>query len=137
MEKIYKNSERENEVKVKVNIGRSFNEVLESVKAQVEFECFDSSEKENANGLCLTIAEVMCLDPDVYIQIGGKKYPAKYISAIYAYISHEMMSWVIAKLKDIPYRVPHPKSYRRTVLYNAVFDYDFSVDNDFAVNSKR
>ena len=113
----------------------SFFEVLQEVKEQVDAHCFSSSDRQQADEICLMIAEVYKLPPETPIQIAGAKLPAEMVQEIYHRLDHEHILLVMEKYGKAAYIINHKKTYLRTALYNSVFEieahYTNQVKHDF------
>ena len=53
----------------------SFGELWESVRVQVEFDCFEPADRAEADALCRIIAEVLLLGGDGFVKIAGDSLP--------------------------------------------------------------
>lgn len=82
-----------------------------------------------AREIALIIAEVLLLDDEAKIRIGGNTLSAYIVKEIYQKIAHEHVELVIGSFEKIKYEIRHKKSYIRTALYNSVFEYEMSVVN--------
>lgn len=108
----------------------SFSAMLEVVKQQVEFECFDSTVIEQAEEIAMMIAEVYKLPGNVNIRIAGNDLPAELVAEVYEKIGHEHILHVIGNYGKATYEIKHTKTYLRTALYNAVFELTGRIDNE-------
>lgn len=109
----------------------SFREMLEGVKGKVEIECFDREETPQATELCLIIAEVLMLNPENEIRIGGVMLSVGMVQEVYGQIGHEHVGLVVGNFNKISYEVKNKKSYLRTALYNSVFEIENHWTNQF------
>lgn len=109
----------------------SFREMLEEVKEKVEIECFDREETPQATELCLIIAEVLILNPENEIRIGGVMLSVEMVQEVYRQIEHEHVELVIGNFNKVSYEVKNKKSYLRTALYNSVFEIENHWTNQF------
>lgn len=109
----------------------SFREVIASVRARVEMDCFAEDAAPQAGELCLIIAEVLMLNPDNEIRIGGVMLSVEMVQEVYGQIGHEHIELVVGNFNRISYEVKNKKSYLRTALYNAVFEIENHWTNQF------
>ena len=112
-----------------------FRELLERVKLQVEYASFGVRDREQVNELCNIIAEIYLLPGTAPVQIGGNKLTAETVSVFYSALTGDHLQYVIEEFRKIEYYIVHKKSYLRTMLYNAVFEYVSAAVNDAAQNT--
>lgn len=110
----------------------TFSEAFVAVKEQVEFFAFSDTDKDEADGICLIIAEILKLPPASMVRIGGNNLPAEMVQAIYYRLTHEHIELVISNYARAAYEIKFKKTYLRTALYNAVFEYEAHYTNAFA-----
>lgn len=111
-----------------------FRELLDRVKLQVEYASFGVRDHEQVDELCNIIAEIYLLPGTAPVQIGGNKLTAETVSAFYSALTGDHLQYVIEEFRKIEYRIVRKKSYLRTMLYNAVFEYASAAANDAAQN---
>lgn len=121
-----------------VNEGRSvrpsFRETLQEVRKKVEIECFEKTDMSQANELCLILTEVLMLNPENEIRIGGVMLSVGMVQEVYGQIEHEHVELVIGNFNKVSYEVKNKKSYLRTALYNSVFEIESHWTNQFHVD---
>jgi hypothetical protein len=118
-----------------VTDGQSIFKMLDHVMIQVEYHCFvdlrfnriDPLYKE----LCLIIAEVLVLDSDSVIKIGGSFICARLVQEVYSKINNDHVRLVFSNFNNVSQRIFNKKAYLRTALYNAVFEIESHFVNDF------
>lgn len=106
-----------------------FAALLEEIKEQIEFDCFDRADIGQAEEIALIIAEVLKLPDTVTVRIAGNDLPAGMVAEIYERIEHEHVLHVIENYGKATYEIKHTKTYLRTALYNAVFEMTSRIDN--------
>lgn len=115
-------------VTVKVRVG-SIRELVGQIKDQVDYDCFPKEDKPQVEEICLTVAEVYRLPPDAPVQVAGEKILAATVQEVYGMLTHEHVADVIANMANIGYEIRSIKTYRRTALYNAVFELEGRITN--------
>lgn len=125
--------------KVRVESSRAnnltFQEIVEMVKYQIEFDVFSETDKSMAEEICLIIAEIYKLPGDIEIQINKTKMTVDMVREIYFRLTYEHITQVIENLKKITYEIKSMKSYLRTALYKVVFEMESVTLNQFSVLS--
>ncbi len=109
----------------------TFSEAFDAVKEQVEFFAFSETDKDEADGICLIIAEILKLPPASMVRIGGNNLPAEMVQAIYYHLTHEHIELVLQNYGRAVYEIKFKKTYLRTALYNAVFEYEAHYTNAY------
>lgn len=99
-----------------------FYEVVEDVKSEIDFDCFGRAEKEQAEEICLMIAEVLKLPPEAKVRIAGNDLTADMVATIFHRLTHEHIALVMENYGKAAYEIHHKKTYLRTALYNSVFE---------------
>lgn len=107
---------------------------MQSVRQQIEVDCFPIRDKALAEELAIIIAEVFLLNPDSEISIAGEKLPAHLVQEVYARLEHEHVRTVISHFRRATYRIIHTKAYMRTALYNSVFEFEAQTENEVMVD---
>ena len=100
----------------------SFGEIWESVRAQVEFDCFEPADRAEADSLCRIIAEVLLLGGDGFVKIAGDALPLSAVRDIFSALSHEHLEMVIDNLRKNTAPIKSKKAYLRACLYNSFFE---------------
>lgn len=100
----------------------SFGEIWESVRAQVEFDCFEPADMAEADSLCRVIAEVLLLGGDGFVKIAGDELPLSAVWDIFSALSHEHLEMVIDNLRKNTSPIKSKKAYLRACLYNSFFE---------------
>ena len=67
----------------------TFEEVLEWVKDNSSFECFEETQRTAAEEICLIMAEVLKLPSGLNVRIGGNDLPAELVGSVYKRIQKE------------------------------------------------
>lgn len=106
-----------------------FSVLLECVKGQIEFRCFQREDEEQAGEIAMIIAEVMKLPANAAVRIGGNDLRAEMVAEIYDRVTHEHVTHVMDNYARATYEIKHTKTYLRTALYNAVFELTSRIDN--------
>ena len=109
----------------------SFNKNLNTVKEQVEFECFTTEQQGFAEEICFIITEINKLVPCAKVKIGGENYSADMVQAVYHRLTHEHVMLVMDNFSRIRYEIKHKKTYLRTALYNSVFELNAHWENQY------
>ena len=125
--------------KVRVESSRAnnltFQEIVEMVKVQIEFDVFSETDKSMAEEICLIIAEIYKLPDNIEIQINKTKMTVALVREIYFRLTFEHIMQVIENLKKVTYEIKSMKSYLRTALYKVVFEMESVTLNQFSVLS--
>lgn len=125
--------------KVRVESSRAnnltFQEIVEMVKYQIEFDVFSETDKSMAEEICLIIAEIYKLPDNIEIQINKTKMTVDMVREIYFRLTYEHIMQVIENLKKVTYEIKSMKSYLRTALYKVVFEMESVTLNQFSVLS--
>ena len=125
--------------KVRVESSRAnnltFQEIVEMVKCQIEFDVFSETDKSMAEEICLIIAEIYKFPSDIEIQINKTKMTVDMVREIYFRLTYEHIMQVIENLKKVTYEIKSMKSYLRTALYKVVFEMESVTLNQFSVLS--
>ena len=106
-----------------------FYEIVEDVKANIDFECFGITQKEQAEEICLIIAEVLKLPPETKVRIAGNDLTADMVATIFHRLTHEHITLVMENYGKAAYEIHHKKTYLRTALYNSVFEIESHYAN--------
>ena len=109
----------------------SFNKNLNTVKEQVEFECFTPEQQGFAEEICFIITEINNLSPSARVKIGGENYSADMVQEVYHRLTHEHILLVMDNFSRIRYEIKHKKTYLRTSLYNSVFELNAHWENQY------
>lgn len=107
-------------------------EMLELTKARIELDTFSSSDKAFAKEIALIIAEVLRLPETAEIRIDGNKLPSSMVKEVFALVEREHVENVMESFRSAKYEIRHKKTYLRTALYNAVFEIESRVENEFS-----
>lgn len=108
-----------------------FNKDLNTIKEQVELECFTPEQQGFAEEICFIITEINKLDPHARVKIGGENYSADMVQAVYHRLTHEHILLVMDNFSRIRYEIKHKKTYLRTALYNSVFELNAHWENQY------
>lgn len=111
-------------------VGR-FAEEFKRAKIQIEVAAFSARIRPQAEELAAIIAEMRCLPENAPVQINGVKMPAGVVAEIYSGIEHDHVMMVLENLDGISYRIRSLKTYLRTALYNAPFELEFKLQNEY------
>lgn len=106
-----------------------FSDIVLEVENQIDLQCFSGNDFYIAKEFALIIAEVLLLDDETSIRIGGDTFSAYLVKEVYRKITHEHVELVIGSFEKIKYEIRYKKSYIRTALYNSVFEYEMSIVN--------
>ncbi len=110
-------------------VGYTLRKKTEAALEQIEIGAFSERDDPLARVLAGIIAEVYILPPGCTVRIEGEALPVETVREVYAGITHEHVAGVIARFRETGHRIRHIKSYLRTALYNAVFEFDFDCEN--------
>lgn len=110
---------------------------LEKAKDQITIDAFQGSERAQAEEIAALIAEMYCLPEEARVQISKIKMLAGTVAEIYSMLQYEHVRNVIDSVSGICYPVKHVKTYLRTALYNAAFESEFKIQNEFNQGDKR
>lgn len=106
-----------------------FFELLEYIKDQIGFYCFESGDREQAEEIAMIISEVIKLPDHASVRIGRNDLKAEMVAEIYDYVTYDHVLHVIDRYSHVTYEIKHTKTYLRTALYNAVFELKSKVKN--------
>lgn len=109
----------------------TFFEALQSVREQIDIECFFESDQKQVNEIMMLIAEMYRLPPDAEVQINGQKLPASMVRDVYSLLTEEHIREVITNYEKAEYTIKFKKTYLRTALYNEVFEHESRFVNGF------
>lgn len=107
----------------------SFKEAVEKAKAQINIECFRLTDQDFAREILMNIAEIFMLWDESPVKIAGEQLDAYVVKQVFEQIREEHVQLVIDNYSKIGYIVNYKKSYIRTALYNAVFEYEAHYTN--------
>ena len=110
---------------------KSFSQMLDEVKNQVELSCLDGEERGVGEELCLIIAEIYRLPGNIEVRIGGADLPCELVAEIYSRLTANHFYAVIEKFLRAEYPIKRRKAYLRTALYNQVFEQESGEANEF------
>jgi len=127
---------------VSQSVRQSLFKTLESVKAQVEFECFGRVRKGRGgkewlhidpiyNELCLIMAEIYVMNPDAVIKINKEDTGVAIVQEVYQRLTNEHLQTVYDNFKEIQSKIYNKKSYLRTALYNVIFEHNAHYTNAY------
>lgn len=108
----------------------SLAKTLEEIKSWLDFECFDGPYIEQAEEICLIIAEIFILPPASLVQINGNKLTAGAVQEVYDRLTHDDIITVMDNFEAATHKIRFKKTYLRTALYNEVFERNSRVIND-------
>lgn len=114
-------------------VGDTLRYQTEAALEQIEIGAFSERDDPLARVLAGIIAEVYILPPGCTVRIEGEALPVETVREVYAGITHEHVEGVITRFRETGHRIKHIKSYLRTALYNAVFEFDFDCENVAAI----
>ena len=106
-----------------------FYEIVEDVKANIDFECFGITQKEQAEEICLIIAEVLKLPPETKVRIAGNDLTADMVATIFHRLTYEHITLVMENYGKVAYEIHHKKTYLRTALYTSVCEIESHYTN--------
>lgn len=100
----------------------SLSEMLQVVKSNLEFDCFDEEYLQQAEEICLIIAEIFVLPPTASVRINGNELTAETVKEVYSMLTYEDIITVMDNFETATYEIRFKKTYLRTALYNEVFE---------------
>ena len=109
----------------------SYEETLEQVKVQIDYDCFPFGMIPIANEIAMIIADVFRMRPTDRIKIDDNLRSVTDVQSVYLNLEHEHIVSVIEKFNEIPYRVKRPRLYLRSMLYAEVFEHESAGVNLF------
>ena len=109
----------------------SYEETLEQVKVQIDYDCFLFGMIPIANEIAMIIADVFRMRPTDRIKIDDNLRSVTDVQSVYLNLEHEHIVSVIEKFNEIPYRVKRPRLYLRSMLYAEVFEHESAGVNLF------
>ena len=109
----------------------SYEETLEQVKVQIDYDCFPFGLIPIANEIAMIIADVFRMRPTDRIKIDDNLRSVTDVQSVYLNLEHEHIVSVIEKFNEIPYRVKRPRLYLRSMLYAEVFEHESAGVNLF------
>ena len=116
-------------------------QTLERVKGQVEYESF-AEVREGRTGkkwvytdpliheLCLIIAEMYVRPPASIVRVRGSEMEAAIVQEVYGALTHEHIRHVAQRFKEQGHAIYKKTPYLQTALYNVLFEYDASIQNE-------
>ena len=108
---------------------KSFEQIYNEVRAQIEANCFSEDEQGKVDELCLIIAEIYRLPPECPVRIGRGELPCGMVSEIYLRLRYGHIREVMRKFSGVSYPIKYKKTYLRTALYNEVFEHESGIAN--------
>ena len=109
----------------------SYDETLEQVKVQIDYDCFPFGLIPIANEIAMIIADVFRMRPTDRIKVDDNLRSVTDVQSVYLNLEHEHIVSVIEKFDEIPYRVKRPRLYLRSMLYAEVFEHESAGVNLF------
>lgn len=109
----------------------SYEETLEQVKVQIDYDCFPFGMIPIANEIAMIIADVFRMRPTDRIKVDDNLRSVTDVQSVYLNLEHEHIVSVIEKFNEIPYRVKRPRLYLRSMLYAEVFEHESAGVNLF------
>lgn len=109
----------------------SYDETLEQVKLQIEYDCFPFGLLPMATEIAMIIADVFRMCPTDRIKIDDNMRSVTDVQSVYLNLEHDHIVSVIEKFNEIPYRVKRPRLYLRSMLYAEVFEHESAGANLF------
>lgn len=109
----------------------SYDETLEQVKVQIDYDCFPFGLIPIANEIAMIIADVFRMRPTDRIKVDDNLRSVTDVQSVYLNLEHEHIVSVIEKFNEIPYRVKRPRLYLRSMLYTEVFEHESAGANLF------
>ena len=111
----------------------SIRDMLDKVKAQVEFDTFGYRDKILAEELCSIIAEIYWLSERTNgsICVEGVQIPYVLVKEIYESLGAAHMEYVIDYYRGATHTIRNAKAYLRVALYNSVFKLELTRENEF------
>ncbi len=114
----------------------SFRDEIHHAEKQIEIQCFDDYEIEQAREICAIIAEVRLMRPDIPIKIAGELLDSTLVKQVFDEITASHVRLVIGNFNGVTGLIRNKRAYLRTALYNSVFEleahYKNLVNHDFA-----
>ena len=99
----------------------SFKTAVQSARDQIEIDCIEHF-RDEANELCMIMAEVWMMPPSDKIRIAGEVLDAHLVGEVFREITNEHVQMVIRNFHGIKYLIQNKKAYLRSALYNSVFE---------------
>lgn len=109
-------------------------ELMESIRRQIEFECFKDPEIDFAEEIVRIIAEVYRLRPETEITIAGEKLPVDLVRETFLLLTHDNVEQVMSDFLKVNYQIRSVKTYLRTALYNSAYEMTSRIKNDIKTN---
>lgn len=114
----------------------SFRDAIRHAETQIEIECFDEHEMEQAREICAIIAEVWLMRDDIPIRIAGEQLDSTLVKQVFQEITAAHVRLVIGNFNGVTGLIRNKRAYLRTALYNSVFEleahYRNLVNHDFS-----
>ena len=110
-----------------------FDEVIESVKEQIEYDCI-IGDSEIIDELVLIIADVYTYPANV-INIGGIPYPKSYVVERYKLLCAEHISDVVYQINNVGKKVMNMRNFIMSVLFNAPTTYALGAAAEYAYHT--
>lgn len=114
----------------------SFRDAIRDAETQIEIECFDECEQQQAREICAIIAEVVLMRPDAPIKIAGELLDCALVKQVFEEITASHVRLVINNFNGVTGLIRNKRAYLRTALYNSVFEleahYRNLVNHDFS-----
>lgn len=109
----------------------SFKTAVQMARGQIEIEYIDHFQDE-ANELCMIMAEVWMMPPADKIRIAGEVLDAHLVGDVFREITNEHVKMVIRNFHGIKYLIQNKKAYLRSALYNSVFEMSAHYSNQIS-----
>lgn len=113
------------------SIHPSFDEMLDEIKMQIDFDCFPFVMMPQAYECACIMTEIARMRPTDKIRVDGAIRSISDVQHVYSKLTHEHIEFAIDGFNQTPYVVRNPKNYMRSTLYNAYFTMDSSTENLF------
>lgn len=111
----------------------SFDDAVENVKTQIEYDCFSFPEVLLVKELVNIIAELQIMQPADVLRVDGGLKTVGSVKDVFKELGHEHIRYVMNNFNSVPYFVKNKKAYMRTALYNSVFELNSSGYNGWGV----
>lgn len=105
----------------------SLSQTLESVKKQIDFECFEADPL--INELCLIIAEVLVRPPESVMRVRGSEIETGIVQEVYKTLTAEHIDLVRDNFKAQTHIIHKKAAYLQTALYNVAFECEHHYTN--------
>lgn len=113
----------------------SFRDATNEAYAQITDRPWLPTEMGLVQSIAKIMAEVYLMPDSAAITVGGETIPAPIVKEVYREIEQAHVVSVIEAFREQREEIRAIKAYLRSMLYNAVFEFDFEIENEIRAGS--